>query len=41
MAEHDDHDDLQLDPELRALLGELDYDDAGPPPGSARGPSAR
>jgi hypothetical protein len=33
MAEHDDHDDLQPDPELRALLGELDYDDAGPPPG--------
>ncbi|MGK2937031.1 MAG: anti-sigma factor domain-containing protein [Solirubrobacteraceae bacterium] len=33
MAEHDDHDDLQVDPELHALLGELDYDDAGPPAG--------
>lgn len=33
MAEHDDHDDLQVDPELRDLLRELDYEDAGPPPG--------
>ena len=32
MAEHD-QDDLDLDPELRALLGELDYEDSGPPPG--------
>lgn len=32
MAEHD-QDDLHLDPELRALLRDLDYDDAGPPAG--------
>lgn len=32
MAEHD-QDDLPLDPELRELLGDLDYADAGPPPG--------
>lgn len=32
MAEHD-HEHEDVDPELRALLAELDYDDAGPPAG--------
>lgn len=32
MAEHE-HDDPTVDPELQALLAELDYLDAGPPPG--------